>query len=58
VVLVAVPAASGIVAIVHVLDPVAYLASALCIVPACATAALVPAVRAARIDPIATLRLD
>jgi predicted permease len=58
VVLVATPAASGIAAIVHVLDPVAYIASALCIATACALAALVPAVRAARIDPIATLRQD
>jgi predicted permease len=56
--LMATPAASAIGKIVHVLDPVAYAASLLCIVPACVLAALIPALRAARIDPIATLRQD
>jgi ABC-type lipoprotein release transport system permease subunit len=37
---------------------VAYAASLLVIVTACILAASVPAVRAARLDPIATLRQD
>ncbi len=52
----ATPAAATIGEIVHVLDPVAYAVSLVCIVPACALAALIPARRAARIDPINTLR--
>ena len=56
--LMATPAASKIGDIVHVFDPVAYAASLFCIVTACALAALIPALRAARIDPIATLRQD
>jgi hypothetical protein len=52
------PAAARIGHIVDVFDPLAYAASLLCIVPACALAALVPALRAARIDPIATLRQE
>jgi ABC-type antimicrobial peptide transport system permease subunit len=44
--------------VVRVLDPLAYAASMLAIVTACVLAATVPAVRAARIDPIATLRKD
>jgi len=51
-------AISEIGSIVHVFDPVAYVASVLCIVTACALAALIPALRAARIDPIASLRQD
>ena len=43
---------------VRVFDPVAYGSSLLIIVTACALAASVPALRAARIDPIATLRKD
>jgi predicted lysophospholipase L1 biosynthesis ABC-type transport system permease subunit len=43
---------------VEVFDPVAYAGSALCIVLACLFAALVPARRAARIDPMTTLRED
>ena len=54
----ATPAAAVIDGFVRVFDPVAYAASLLCIVVACALAALVPAVRAARIDPIETLRQD
>ena len=42
----------------NVLDPVAYAASLLVIVTSCALAVSVPALRAARIDPIATLRKD
>ena len=41
-----------------VLDPVAYAAGVLVIVTSCALAVSVPALRAARIDPIATLRKD
>ena len=44
--------------IVHVLDPVAYAASLLVIVTSCLLAVSVPALRAARIDPIATVRRD
>jgi hypothetical protein len=43
---------------VRVFDPVAYAASLLVIVIACVLAASVPALRAARVDPIATLRND
>ena len=50
--------ASEIGNLVHVFDPVAYAASLLVIVASCALAASVPAVRAAHIDPIATLRKD
>jgi ABC-type antimicrobial peptide transport system permease subunit len=58
IVLLAMPGAGQIGQVVHVLDPVAYAGSLLCIVVACAFAALIPALRAARIDPIATLRQD
>ena len=44
--------------VVRVFDAVAYAGSALCIVLACLFAALVPARRAARIDPMTTLRED
>jgi hypothetical protein len=43
---------------VDVFDPVAYAASALIIATACLIAVSIPALRAARIDPIATLRKD
>lgn len=58
IVLMSTPAASQIGNTVHVLDPVAYAASLLVIVTACVLAASVPALRAARLDPIATLRQD
>jgi predicted permease len=58
IVLMASPAASEIGDIVHVLDPVAYAASLLVIVTSCVLAVSFPALRAARIDPIATLRQD
>jgi ABC-type lipoprotein release transport system permease subunit len=58
IVLMAMPVASEIPDIVHVFDPVAYAASLLVIVTSCALAVSVPALRAARIDPIATLRKD
>jgi predicted permease len=43
---------------VRVFDPMAYAVSLLVIVIACVLAASVPALRAARVDPIATLRND
>jgi hypothetical protein len=49
---------SGIGSLVDVFDPVAYAVSMLVIVTSCAAAVLVPALRASRIDPIATLRKD
>jgi putative ABC transport system permease protein len=52
------PAASQIGSMVHVFDPIAYLASLLCIATACLLAASIPALRAARIDPMTTLRQD
>jgi predicted permease len=50
--------ASEIARTVRVLDPMAYGASLLVIVIACVLGAAVPAWRAARVDPIATLRND
>jgi len=44
--------------VVRLFDPVAYAASLLCIVTACAGAALIPALRAVRSDPVAALRQD
>jgi ABC-type antimicrobial peptide transport system permease subunit len=44
--------------LIKVFDPGAYMASLLIIVLSCMLAAAVPALRAARIDPIATLRQD
>ena len=58
IVLMSTPAASQIGDIVRVFDPVAYAASLLVIVTSCVLAVSVPALRAARIDPIATLRND
>ena len=52
------PAGARIGRVVDVLDPLAYATSLLCIVAACALAASLPALRAARIDPIATLRQE
>ena len=57
-VLLAIPDAGPIAEIVHLLDPVAYVASLICILAACALAALIPAWRAARVDPVATLRSE
>jgi predicted permease len=56
--LMATPAASEIGSVVRVFDPVAYIAGTLIIATACLVAASVPTLRAARIDPIATLRED
>jgi len=44
--------------IVHVYDPVAYLSSLVVIVVACLFAAWIPASRAARVDPMKTLRQE
>jgi hypothetical protein len=54
----ATPAASEIGGWVDVFGPVAYAANALVIATACLIAVSVPTLRAARIDPIATLRND
>jgi predicted permease len=56
--LLATPAAAQIGTVVRLFDPVAYTTSLVCIVAACACAALIPALRAARIDPVGTLRQD
>ena len=58
IVLIATPEASEIGGVIDVFDPVAYAASALVIATACLIAVSVPTLRAARIDPIATLRKD
>jgi predicted permease len=50
--------ASAINNTVRVFDPLAYAASLLVIVTTCALAASVPALRAARLNPIATLRQE
>ena len=42
--------------IVNVFDPLAWAGSIVVIAAACALASAIPALRAARIDPIATLR--
>jgi putative ABC transport system permease protein len=44
--------------IVHVLDPIAYAGSLSLIIAACLLAAAIPAARAARLDPMSTLRQD
>jgi hypothetical protein len=56
--LLATPAAAGIGEMVRIRDPLAYGASLLCILIACLLAASIPALRAARIDPMATLKQD
>ena len=57
-VLIATPAGAIISEIVHVTDPVAYGASLLVVVTACVLAAWIPATRAARVDPMQTLRQE
>jgi hypothetical protein len=54
--LLATPAAGLIGSIVRLFDPVAYAASVLCILAACACAAVIPVLRATRINPVAALR--
>jgi hypothetical protein len=56
--LLATPAAAAVDAAVQLFDPVAYGASLLLIVAACAGAALAPALRAGRVNPLAALRQD
>lgn len=57
-VLMATPAASQIGAVVHVFDPVAYGAGIVLIAVACLLASSLPAWRAAKLNPIGTLRQD
>ncbi len=54
----ATPVGALISQIVHVADPVAYLVSLGVIVAACLLAAWIPAARAARVDPMRTLRQE
>jgi ABC-type antimicrobial peptide transport system permease subunit len=56
--LLATPAAELIGSSVRLFDPVAYAASLLCIITACTCAALIPARRAGRINPVGALRQD
>jgi predicted permease len=57
-VLLAIPDGAMIAAVVRVTDPIAYTASLLVIVVACLLAAWIPAMNAARLDPMQTLRQD
>jgi predicted permease len=57
-VLLATAGAETIGSVVRLFDPVAYAASLLCIVTACACAALIPVLRAGRIDPVVALRQE
>jgi ABC-type lipoprotein release transport system permease subunit len=54
----ATPVGAPISRIVQIADPVAYLASVGVIVTACLLAAWIPAARAARVDPMRTLRQE
>jgi hypothetical protein len=56
--LIAMPTGAAIGAIVRLTDPIAYVVSLLSIVTACLLAAWIPAARAARLDPVRTLRQD
>jgi hypothetical protein len=56
--LLATPAAEQIGTLVQLLDPIAYGASLALIVAACAGAALIPALRAGRVNPLEALRQD
>lgn len=55
---IATPVGEYISQIVHVTDPVAYASSLLVIIAACLLAAWLPAARAARVDPMRTLRQE
>ena len=57
-ILLAMPVGAWIGVIVRLTDPVAYVASLLAIVAACLLAAWIPARRAARLDPMRTLRQE
>jgi predicted permease len=57
-VLLATPAAEYIGSVVRVFDPLAYGVALAWIIAACACASLVPALRAARVDPVGALRRD
>jgi predicted permease len=57
-VLLSIPAAGAIGDVIHVLDPLAYLSGLIVIVAACLAAASIPAWRAARVDPMRSLRQD
>ena len=52
----ATPAGAYIAEIVRVTDPIAYAASLIITVVACLVAAWIPAARAAKVDPMRTLR--
>ena len=56
--LLATPFADQIAATVSLFDPIAYAGSLACIILACVGAALVPALRAGRVNPLAALRQD
>lgn len=56
--LLATPAAEAIGSMVSLFDPLAYAMSLLAVVVTCAGAALVPALRAGRVNPVAALRQD
>jgi ABC-type antimicrobial peptide transport system permease subunit len=58
IVLLSTPAAAEIGGTIQVFDPLAYVASMLVIVTGCLLATSIPALRAARLDPITTLRQD
>jgi ABC-type lipoprotein release transport system permease subunit len=57
-VVIALPDAGRMTDIVQVSDPIAYGTSLLVIVTACLLAAWIPSSRAARLDPMRTLRQD
>jgi ABC-type antimicrobial peptide transport system permease subunit len=57
-VLIATPAGATIARVVHVNDPVSYALSLFLILGACLLASWIPATRAARLDPMRTLRQD
>ena len=56
--LIATPSGALIGRIVHITDPVAYAASLIVIIAVCLVAAWIPATRAARVDPMRTLRQE